>query len=102
MDTRSLALAFVLGCTGVGALAFSGVAAPAIGPEKYVCYVILAIVSATLRITRSNLPGGTSMAFLFVLVSLMELNALETLVLSSVAVLIVSIPAIIQRTAAAR
>lgn len=89
-ENRFLGLAILVGLAGIGALAWSGIAPASVTPERYVCYAVVALVSAALRITRSSLPGGTSMAFLFILVSLMELSEVQTLVLSSVAVLIVS------------
>ncbi len=61
-----------------------------IEPEKYICYVALALIASTLRVTKSSTPGGTSMAFLFILTSLVELSVAHTLLIGSLAILITS------------
>jgi diguanylate cyclase (GGDEF)-like protein/putative nucleotidyltransferase with HDIG domain len=79
---------------GLGLTGLAGFAAPisldTIAPEKNLCYALLALITAGLRVTRTSMPGGTSMVFLFILVSLIELPAEQTLLIAGLAVVIMS------------
>jgi diguanylate cyclase (GGDEF)-like protein/putative nucleotidyltransferase with HDIG domain len=85
------------------ALAFAGVAQTPIlsgrDPDKYLCYVIAALVACGLKVRRPNTTGEVSMNYLFVLLALLDLNLRETLVISSLAVVIL---AAVQRQSASK
>ena len=76
------------------ALALAGVAKIPVwagrDPEKYTCYVIAALVACGLKVRRPGTTGEVSMNYLFVLLALLDLNLLETLAISSVAVVILA------------
>jgi diguanylate cyclase (GGDEF)-like protein/putative nucleotidyltransferase with HDIG domain len=59
-------------------------------PTVRLSYIALAVVSSALRVTKSSLLGGTSMIFLFVLISLEDLAISEVLVIGALAILITS------------
>ncbi len=54
---------------------------------RYVCYFTLAWLAARLRVTSGGRREHYSMSFVFVIVSLVELNTLETLVIGACALL---------------
>jgi len=60
-------------------------------PEKYTCYVIAALVACGLKVRRPGAAGEVSMCYLFVLLALLDLNLRETLVVSSLAVVILAV-----------
>ncbi|HEY3740132.1 MAG TPA: HD domain-containing phosphohydrolase [Bryobacteraceae bacterium] len=59
-------------------------------PDKYICYVVAALVACGLSVQRPNMPGELSMNYLFVLLALIDLNLRETLVISSLAIVILA------------
>ena len=92
--TQTIPKELILGATCLGlmgtALLATALPAVSISPESHVCYVILALVVSAMRVMSSDTPGNTSMGFLFVLVSLIELSTLHSLLIGSLAILIVA------------
>ena len=88
--SKPIVLAFLT----FAALALAGVAKIPVGsghdPEKYTCYVIAALVACGLKVRRPGSSAEVSMSYLFVLLALLDLNLQETLVISSVAVVILA------------
>ena len=89
IQPRVILGAICLGLLGTGFLA-AALPSVSISPESYICYVVLALVVAALRVTPSDSPGSSSMGFLFILVSLIELSALHSLLIGCLAILIVA------------
>lgn len=55
---------------------------------RYGCYFLLALFSASLKVRGRNLAGSTSMSFVFVIISLVELSLTETVLIGGSAILI--------------
>jgi diguanylate cyclase (GGDEF)-like protein/putative nucleotidyltransferase with HDIG domain len=88
-ETSKLLAAVTVGL--LGAVFVSWLFPPAaVRPETYICYVMLALVASALRATRMDVAGSTSMSFLFILVSLIELPVVQTLLIGGWAILMVS------------
>lgn len=60
-------------------------------PEKYLCYVIAALVASGLKVRRPGREDEVSMNFIFVLLALLDLNLEETFSIASLAVLILAV-----------
>jgi diguanylate cyclase (GGDEF)-like protein/putative nucleotidyltransferase with HDIG domain len=75
--------------TGAAGFALAGPDAP-FALESLIGYLLLALLASSLRVTRTDLPGGASMSFVFILASLIELPPLHALLIGSLAILAVT------------
>lgn len=57
-------------------------------PLRFVCYLVIAVLAATLKVRLPGIEGSMSVHFLFVLVGVLELSLPETLVIGCIAALI--------------
>ena len=58
-----------------------------VDPARFVCYLLVAVLASSLKVQLPGLDGTMSVNFLFILLSVLELNLPETLVLGCTATL---------------
>src|SRR5215470_3241349 len=58
---------------------------------KFACYLLIAVVAATLKVRLPGIEGTMSVHFLFVLLGVLELSLPETLVIGCAAALVQSL-----------
>src|SRR5262249_54123548 len=80
-----------IGGMGLGALvcfSFSATHWHSSDPIKFFCYLIVALLTSSLRIKLPGVNGTMSVNFLFILLGVLELSFAETLVIGFAAVLV--------------
>src|SRR5271165_4326138 len=82
--------------TFIGVVAFIGLLA-VLGPlantsdlwsTRFACYLVLALLSSSLKVSLPGVTGTLSVSFLFILASMAELGVLETIVIGTGATLV--------------
>ena len=56
--------------------------------SRFVCYLVLALLSSGLKVTLPGVPGTLSVSFLFILAGMLELGSLQTMVLGIASALV--------------
>ena len=77
----------------LGATAFVAPQVPSGTDEgaRQACYFAIALFAAALKVRGTDVPGANSMAFLFVIIALVELNLRETVLIGGCAVIVQSV-----------
>ncbi|MGO8983917.1 MAG: diguanylate cyclase domain-containing protein [Terriglobales bacterium] len=72
---------------GIAALAHAGWHWQSVDPARFACYLLIAVLASSLKIQLPGLDGTMSVNFLFILLSVLELNFPETLIIGCTATL---------------
>src|SRR5271156_4967465 len=87
MSIRARLFIGVTAALGAWALAFALWHWQSVDLTRFVCYLLIAVLASSLKIQLPGIDGTMSVNFLFILLSVLELNLPETLVLGCTATL---------------
>jgi diguanylate cyclase (GGDEF)-like protein/putative nucleotidyltransferase with HDIG domain len=87
MSTRARVFIGVTAALGMWVLGYALWHWQSVDLTRFICYLLVAVVASTLKIQLPGLDGTMSVNFLFILLSVLELNLPETLVLGCTATL---------------
>jgi len=88
MSKRATLFIGMTAASGAAVLAYALAHWSTTGPERFVCYLIVAVLASGLKIQIPGLDGTMSVNFLFILLGILELNLAETLVMGCAAALV--------------
>ena len=87
MPSRAKVFIGATAALGAGALAYTLWHWQSVDLTRFVCYLLVAVLASSLKIQLPGLDGTMSVNFLFILLSVLELNLPETLVIGCTATL---------------
>src|SRR5213593_3601380 len=88
LDLRAKALISLVVAVGTGAILYSAVNPTSKNIAQFICYLLIAILAARLKVRLPGITGTMSVNFLFILLGILELGFTETLVLGTAAILV--------------
>ena len=91
MSKRATLFIGVTAAIGASVFAYAVAHWQSTGLERFLCYLIIAVISSGLKIQIPGLDGTMSVNFLFILLGVLELSLPETLLIGCTAVLVQSL-----------
>src|SRR5437016_5231137 len=88
LDLRAKALISLVVAVGTGVLLYAAVYPTSKNIAQFICYLLIAILAARLKVHLPGITGTMSVNFLFILLGVLELSLPETLILGSAAVVV--------------
>jgi diguanylate cyclase (GGDEF)-like protein/putative nucleotidyltransferase with HDIG domain len=88
LDLRAKALISLVVAVGTGVLLYAAVYPTSKNIAQFICYLLIAILAARLKVHLPGITGTMSVNFLFILLGILELSLPETLILGSAAVVV--------------
>src|SRR2546426_259026 len=88
LDLRAQALISLVVAVGTGVLLYAAVYPTSKNIAQFICYLLIAILAARLKVHLPGITGTMSVNFLFILLGVLELSLPETLILGSAAVVV--------------
>src|SRR3989442_9653054 len=88
LDLRAKALISLVVAVGTGVLLYAAVYPTSKNIAQFICYLLIAILAARLKVRLPGITGTMSVNFLFILLGILELGFAETLVLGTAATLV--------------
>ena len=88
LDLRAKALISLVVAVGTGVLLYAAVYPTSKNIAQFICYLLIAILAARLKVHLPGITGTMSVNFLFILLGILELSLPETLILGSAAVMV--------------
>jgi diguanylate cyclase (GGDEF)-like protein/putative nucleotidyltransferase with HDIG domain len=88
LDLRAKALISLVVAVGTGVLVYAAVYPASKNIAQFICYLLIAILAARLKVHLPGITGTMSVNFLFILLGVLELSLPETLILGSAAVVV--------------
>ena len=87
MSIRARLFIATTAALGMGALAYALLHWQSVDLARFFCYLLIAVLASSLKIQLPGIDGTMSVNFLFILLSVLELNLPETMVLGCTATL---------------
>ena len=88
LDLRAKAFISLVVAVGTGVLLYAAVYPTSKNIAQFICYLLIAILAARLKVHLPGITGTMSVNFLFILLGVLELSLPETLILGSAAVVV--------------
>src|SRR6266536_3016475 len=88
LDLRAKALISLVVAVGTGVLLYAAVYPTSKNIAQFICYLLIVILAARLKVHLPGITGTMSVNFLFILLGILELSLPETLILGSAAVVV--------------
>src|SRR5438094_4124711 len=88
LDLRAKALISLVVAVGTGVLLYAAVYPTSKNIAQFICYLLIAILAARLKIQLPGIDGTMSVNFLFILLGVLELSLPETLIVGCTATLV--------------
>src|SRR5438477_10770844 len=88
LDLRAKAFISLVVAVGTGVLLYAAVYPTSKNIAQFLCYLLIAILAARLKVHLPGITGTMSVNFLFVLLGILELSLEEALILGTTAVLV--------------
>src|SRR5437899_2422182 len=88
LDLRAKAFISLVVAVGTGVLLYAAVYPTSKNIAQFICYLLIAILAARLKVHLPGITGTMSVNFLFILLGVLELSLPETLILVSAAVVV--------------
>ena len=88
MSKRATLFIGITAAMGVSVLAYALTHFVSSGPQRFACYLIIAVLSSGLKIQIPGLDGTMSVNFLFILLGVLELSLPETMLIGCTATLV--------------
>ena len=88
LDIRAKAFISLVVAVGTGVLLYAAVYPTSKNIAQFICYLLIAILAARLKVHLPGITGTMSVNFLFILLGVLELSLPETLILGSAAVVV--------------
>src|SRR5881275_2032743 len=88
LDLRAKALISLVVAVGTGVLLYAAVYPTSKNIAQFICYLLIAILAARLKVHLPGITGTMSVNFLFILLGVLELSLTETLILGSAAIVV--------------
>src|SRR5438876_12378864 len=88
LDLRAKALISLVVAVGTGVLLYAAVYPTGKNIAQFICFLLIAILAARLKVHLPGITGTMSVNFLFILLGVLELSLPETLILGSAAVVV--------------
>jgi diguanylate cyclase (GGDEF)-like protein/putative nucleotidyltransferase with HDIG domain len=87
-DIRAKAFIGLVIAVGTGVLFYAAVHPTSRNIAQFICYLLIAILAARLKVHLPGITGTMSVNFLFILLGILELSLAETLILGSAAIMV--------------
>jgi diguanylate cyclase (GGDEF)-like protein/putative nucleotidyltransferase with HDIG domain len=88
LDIRAKAFISLVVAVGTGVLLDAAINPTSKNIAQFICYLLIAILAARLKVHLPGITGTMSVNFLFILLGVLELSLTETLILGSAAVVV--------------
>src|SRR5436305_5170617 len=88
LELRAKAFISLVVAVGTGVLLYAAVYPTSKNIAQFICYLLIAILAARLKVHLPGITGTMSVNFLFILLGVLELSLPETLILGSAAVVV--------------
>src|SRR5213079_2506344 len=88
LDLRAKALISLVVAVGTGVLLYAAVYPTSKNIAQFICYLLIAILAARLKVHLPGITGTMSVNFLFILLGIAELSLSETLAVGCSAILV--------------